>query len=387
MSEQHQIQRRLSKPDSVERVRRLAAANPNLLRTKLADLVCDEFGFVDRRQQRQRSGCLKALLVLAKRGLLTLPAATTKPGPSRPRRLDSSVPEPQGVPGHVDDIRTLELVVVEDEEGMRVWNTLMIEEHPLGAGPLVGRQLRYLIKSEHGWLGGMGFAAAALHLRARDRWIGWDFETRQKHLDRVVGMSRFLVRPAVHCKNLASRVLGLAMRWLRKDFEARYGYEPWVIETFVDPRHYSGTCYRAANWIRVGSTQGRGRQDREVAKAKGVKDIYVYVLAEGFREQLGLPADAGLGPLPLDKDLDAANWTEREFGGAPLGDKRLSQRLVRSASVQAEKPMDSFSNAAKGDRSLLKGHYRLLDEPDDSAVNMENILTAYANTWRNRRDR
>lgn len=371
---QNQIQRRLSQAESIERVRRLIAENPDRLRTELADLVCDEFGFVDRRGRRQRSGCLKALRVLEKRGSLSLPAARTQPGPARPRRLDSSVPPPEEVPEKVGEVRGLELVLVENEEQMRVWNSLLLDEHPRGAGPLVGRQLRYLIGSEHGWLGGLGFAAAALHLEARDRWIGWDLETRRAYLDRVVGMSRFLVRPSVRCRNLASRVLGLTMGRIGEDFEARYGYKPWVVETFVDPREFSGTCYQAANWMRVGSTQGRGRQDQHNKSAEGIKDIYVYVLAKDFRVRFGLPAHAGLGPLPLDAGLEAAKWTEQEFGGAPLGDKRLSQRLVRSATVQAAKPMHSFPGAAGGDQALVKGHYRLLDQPDDSAVTMDNIL-------------
>jgi hypothetical protein len=278
------------------------------------------------------------------------------------------------VPEQVEDIRGLELVLVESEKQMRIWNSLFVDEHPLGAGPLVGRQLRYLIGSEHGWLGGFGFAAAALHLQARDRWIGWDFETRQRHLDQVVGMSRFLIRPSVHCRNLASRVLAMAMRRIGKDFESRYGYKPLVVETFVDKSRLSGTCYQAANWIRVGSTQGRGRQDLRGESAAGVKDIYVYVLAEDFRARLGLPAHAGLGPLALDAGLEEATWTEQEFGGAPVGDKRLSQRLVRSATVQAEHPMSSFLCAAGGDPALVKGHYRLLDQPNESAVTMENIL-------------
>jgi hypothetical protein len=371
---QSQIQRRLSQADSVERVLKLASDNRGLLRTELADLLCDEFGFLDRRGRRQRSGCLKALRVLENRGCLSLPAARTKPGPARPRRLDSSVPTPEAVPAQVGEIRGLELVLVENEEQMRIWNTLLLDEHPRGAGPLVGRQLRYLIGSEHGWLGGLGFAAAALHLEARDRWIGWDLETRRAQLDRVVGMSRFLVRPSVRCRNLASRILGLTMGRIGEDFEARYGYQPWVVETFVDTREFSGTCYQAANWIRVGSTQGRGRQDRHKKSAEGIKDIYVYVLVEDFRARLGLAAHAGLGPLPLDAGLEASTWTEQEFGGAPLGDKRLSERLVQSATVQAANPMGSFPGAAGGDQALVKGHYRFLDQPDDSGVTMENIL-------------
>lgn len=343
-------------------------------RTELADRLCDELGLVDRRGRRQRSGCLKALRVLEQRGRLALPAARTKPGPARPRRLEASVPVAEGVPSQVEGIRGLELVVVESEERMRVWNSLMLDEHPRGAGPLVGRQLRYLVGSAHGWLGAVGFAAAALHLDARDRWIGWDLETRQAHLDRVVGLSRLLIRPSVECRNLASRVLCMAMQRLPEDFEARYGYAPWVVESFVDTSRYSGTCFKAANWVRVGSTQGRGRQDREGTAAAGVKDVYIYVLAQDLRAQLGLPAHAGLGPLPVTAGLPAAGWAEQEFGGAPLGDKRLAQRLVRSATVQADHPMRFFPGAAGGDKAMIKGYYRLLDQPDDSAVTMENIL-------------
>jgi hypothetical protein len=371
---QSQIQRRLSAPENVERVRRLAAGHAGLLRTQLADLVCGEFGFVDRRGVPQRSGCLKALRVLAGRGRLTLPAARTVPGPSRPRRLDGRVPLPEGVPERVDQVRGLALVPVEGDELMRVWNALLLDEHPRGAGPLVGRQLRYLVASEYGWLGALGFAAAALHLEARDRWIGWDLETRRAHLDRVVGLSRLLIRPSVPCRNLASRVLGLALARLAEDFERRYGYRPWLVETFVDGTQFAGTCFRAANWVRVGTTGGRGRQDRAGEKAETVKDIYVHALAADFRQRLGLGAAAGRGPLPVEAELAPEEWAQREFGGAPLGDRRLSERLVKSAAVHARAPMGTFPGAAGGDRAVIKGHYRLIDQPDESAVTLENIL-------------
>jgi len=99
-------------------------------------------------------------------------------GSKPPRRLAAAVPDPVGVPAEVNLISGLELVRIEDPELIRVWDELMIREHPLGAGPLVGRQLRYLIKSDHGWLGAIGFGAAALHLRDRDRWVGWSAEER-----------------------------------------------------------------------------------------------------------------------------------------------------------------------------------------------------------------
>lgn len=343
-------------------------------RTRLADGLCDTFGFIDARGRRRRSSCLKALRVLEKRGHFTLPTAQTKTGPWRPRRLERPVPVPEAMPGRADAVESLELVLVETEAQMRQWNELMLEEHPRGAGPFVGRQLRYLIASGHGVLGGLVFTSAARHLRDRDRWIGWDCEMRRAQLGRVVNLARLLIRPSVRCANLASHVLSRALKQMPKDFEARYGYFPYLVETFVDTSEHAGTCFQAANWMCIGSTAGRGRQDRARAGAETVKDIYVYELQKGFRRQLALPPEAGLGPLPLEVPLRSDRWAEEEFGGAPLGDARWSKRLVRSAMIQAEDPMRAFSGVVDADWAAIKGYYRFIDQPDDSAATMENIL-------------
>ena len=369
-----QILKRLSQPDAVEFVCQLIDSNPDINRTDLAERLCDQFGFVNLLGGRQASGCLKALRKLEARGLFILPPPLTKPGCPTPRRLGYSVPSPEELPTEAGEILGLELVEVKTEEQMRVWNELFDQEHPRGAGPLVGRQLRYLIGSEHGWLGGLGFAASAWRLNDRDRWIGWDEETRQMYLDQVVGLSRFLIRPCVRCRNLASRILGLAMQRLPHDFAARYGYQPWLVETFVDTSCFEGTCYRAANWIRVGSTVGTGRYDSPHYGEETVKDIYVYPLVKDFRRRMGLSVHSGLGPLPLDAGLEGEQWAEHEFGDAPLGDRRLSRRLVQSVAVQAENPGRAFCGAAQGDNAIVKGYYRFIDQPDESAVTMENIL-------------
>ena len=273
-------------------------------------------------------------------------------------------------------MRDLELVVVEDAHHRRLWNELMAREHPRGAAPLVGCQLRYLIGSAHGWLGGLGFGAAALRLAERERWIGWDDEQRRAHLHRVVGLSRFLIRPTVHCHNLASHLLGRALRALGGDFEARFGHRPWLVESFVETPHHSGACFRAANWVCVGETRGRGRQDRERAARETRKAIYVYALESDWRERLGVgaaPPDA-YAPLAPGEGLDSESWAAHEFGAAPLGDQRLSKRLVDSARRQAEGPMRAFTGVAKNDWAAVKGYYRLIDQPLVSAVTPENIL-------------
>ena len=223
-------------------MRQHLADHPGIHRTELANRLCGEMDFVDPCGRRQLSGCLKALRVLEKRGHFVLPSPRTKPSHGSTPAPESAVPIAQDVPATAGKIRGLQLALVETEEQLRVWNTMLHDDHPQGAGPLVGRQLRYLIDSEHGWLGGIGFASAALHLAARDRWIGWNQETRQAHLERVVGMSRFLIRPSVRCKNLASRVLSMVTARMAQDFKARYGYEPWLVETFVD-KSLRGSCY------------------------------------------------------------------------------------------------------------------------------------------------
>jgi hypothetical protein len=374
METQNQIKRTLGQQEAIAHIRSVLDGHGITHRTMLADQLCEHYGFFDARGISQRGTCLKALRELEQSGHIVLPAPLMQHGRGSPRRLLEPVSPPRDVPAQAGDVRGLQLIVVENVEQMRIWNEMMICEHPRGAGPLVGRQIRYLIASEHGFLGAMGFGAAALQLQDRDRWIGWDVEIRRAHLHRVIALSRFLIRPDVHCHNLASHLLGLVMRELPGDFEQRYGLSPWLVESFVDTSCFAGTCYRAANWVQVGRTKGRGRQDRYVKMAETVKDIYLYPLKKDFRIKLGLPADRGPGALPIADGLGADTWAEKEFGGAPLGDKRLSNRLVNCADAKSKEPDRAFSGVAKGDWPAVKGYYRLIDSPDESAVNMENIL-------------
>ena len=280
------------------------------------------------------------------------------------------------VPGTVDEVGGLTLVLVETGEQRRVWNTLMAHEHPRGAGPFVGPQLRYLVGSAHGWLGGVGFAASARRLRARDAWVGWDDTGRRAHLHRVLGLCRLLVRPGVACRNLASHVLGRAARAVGDDCERLYGYRPWLLETFVDQTEHTGASVRAANWVRVGETCGRGRGDRTHAAPETRKAVYMYALEPAWRARLAVPAPA-VAPLAVGDGLDAESWAGHEFGEARLGDARLSARLVQSAQHMAESPMRAITGAAHGARALVKGHYRLIDKPADSAVTVGNILAPH----------
>ncbi|MBI3268908.1 MAG: IS4 family transposase [Planctomycetes bacterium] len=244
----------------------------------------------------------------------------------------------------------------------------MQDHHYLGAGPLCGAQLRYLIHSErHGFVGALSFSAAAWSVAARDQHIQWSSAARERNLPRVVCNSRFLIPPTVCVKNLASHALGMAVERLAPDWRARYGYEPVLVETYVEKLRFEGTCYRAANWLRVGETQGRGRQDRTHEATAPVKDVYVYPLCREWRDVLCVepPKRMSLPPKPT-----AIDWAEEEFGGAQVEDERLRKRLCLVARDFYARPQSSIPDAC-GSLAKTKAVYRLMQ---NERINLETVL-------------
>ena len=200
------IKETLSTPRNVTFITEWLSRNKGKTRTQLAREICDRLGLRDGKGALRISTTLKALRELEAEGYWKLPAARQRGnGQWNPRRLGHKVVAPRGVPGEAGQIKGLELIEVfrEDDEHVRIWNELMLEEHPLHDCRLVGRQLRYLISSGHGWLGGIGFGSSALYLESRDKWIGWDEDQRGEYRERVINMTRFLIRESVQCRNLA----------------------------------------------------------------------------------------------------------------------------------------------------------------------------------------
>lgn len=371
----------LSSPAELNEVKRLVETSGSSSRTELAKSICRRFGLLDPRGELQVASCRKALRELESCGHFQLPPPQLEiVSRWQPRRLGEPVPEPVGVPAVVGDVKGLQLLLVrpEDDMPMRTWNELIAREHPQGDRRLVGRQLRYLVDSAHGWLGAIGFSAPALRLEERDRWIGWDEDQRRAHLHRVVNLSRFLIRSGVHCRNLASHVLGKCLRRVDRDFEARYGYRPWLVESFVDSERYAGTCFQAANWERVGQTKGRGRQDRRGTWPESVKDIYIYPLVADFRHHMGVPPERGscLRPMALEHGLGAAEWATQEFGKVELGDKRLRDRLIKIVEDRSKRPDASYLEAVGGDRHAAKAYYYFVDSHRDT-LTPESVLEAH----------
>ncbi|MEW5817492.1 MAG: Druantia anti-phage system protein DruA [Spirochaetota bacterium] len=152
--------------------------------------------------------------------------------------------------------------------------------------PFGAHQRYFILSRDERFLGCILFSAAAWALEARDQWIGWTQNDRSRRLHLVVNNARYLIFPWVHVKNLASKALSLAAKQIGYDWQERYGYSPVLLETFVDPEEYRGTCYKAANWVMLGWTAGRGRMDRYKQYLSSPKHIYVYPLHRDFRSIL-----------------------------------------------------------------------------------------------------
>jgi hypothetical protein len=363
----HTIQQRLASAAAVALVQEWLRANRGKSRQALARHVCAALELRDARGRLRTGGTLKALRVLEARGYWRLPKAKNaqgKLGRWKPRRLGWAVAVPRQVPARAEQVKGLKLVEVrpEEEEWVRTWNELMETEHPLHDARMVGRQLRYLIGSEHGWLGAVGFGSCALRLADRDAWIGWAEPVRRQFQDRVIDMRRFLIRPSVRCENLASRALSLVTERVGADFERRYGFAPWLLESFVNTEAYEGTCYQAANWLCVGESIGRGRNGPR-QRTVPCKDVYVYELNRGWRQAMGIvPKSEQIPPLSVEASLRNPQWVEAEFGAAELGHRDATQRLVRIAQAKAQNPSAPYTECLAGDRHELKAYYRFINK-------------------------
>ncbi len=371
------IKQRLAQTGNAALVLTLLSANPAPTRTQLAKALCQRLDLRDPKGDWQVATTAQALRDLEAQGHWTLPAPRARrprTWSNAPTRLHQPVPAARRVPRQLEQIQGLQLVEVTTPPQVLIWNELMFREHPLHDARLVGRQFRYLLASDHGWLGGLGFGSAALFLAGRDRWIGWSEAQRTTHLPRVLNMTRFLIRPGVRCPNLASHVLGLCARRIAADFERRYGLRPWLLESFVDSSAYAGTCYQAANWLKVGQTKGRGRNGARDA-GKSIKDVYLYPLVDNIHARFGVerfPLDA----LEPQSGLDGTGWAEQEFGECELGDRRLTRRLVKLVAAEAANPGASHAQAAGGDPHQLKACYRFLNN-DSPALHLASILQTH----------
>jgi hypothetical protein len=261
---------------------------PALSRSELAETICDHLGWYTASGSYKRQACLDLLQRLEAQGMVQLPERR----PRSPRRRAAT---PRWTPrtdpgseltGRLGELGGVQLRVVEDRREREVWNEYVSRYHYLGYKPPAGFRLRYFVESERGCVGCVLLGGAARAIAVRDRWIGWTRGQRLSNLGWVVNNTRFLLFPWVRVRYLASHVLGQLARQVGADWGARWGYQPVLLETFVDPARYRATSYRAAGWERLGQTTGKGLSRRGQAYRTTVKGVYVRPLVRGFREQL-----------------------------------------------------------------------------------------------------
>lgn len=270
-----------------EEIRRAEPAN----RAEIARRVCRALEWTNALGEPKLMSARVGLLRLHRAGLIELPAPRWGNGNGR-GLTPAVVPWPPERPldGRVDALSGVRLTVVREKAASRLWNGLIDRYHYLGYRPLPGAQMRYLIESDQGLLGALGFGAAAWKVGVRDAWIGWDRLQRKARLGAVVNNARFLLLPWIRVQHLASKVLGLAARRVGNNYAERYGERPVLLETFVELARYRGTCYATANWRHLGETQGRGKCDVAHRAALPRKGVYVYPLRADFRGILGVAA-------------------------------------------------------------------------------------------------
>jgi hypothetical protein len=274
-------------------IRVLIEANPHWSRRRLSEALAQRWQWYAPSGQLKDMAARSLLLKLHERGLIVLPERRRAPaqrGTYGTADLWDSLP-PEAVEASLSSLRPLRIQIVGPRQPhYHEFQRYLAQHHYLSYRGPVGENIGYLIQSCTGVdLACLLFGAAAWQCAPRDRWIGWSAEQRAHHLSGIANNSRFLILPWVRVAHLASHVLGQVAQRITADWQQRYGHPLYLLETFVQQDRFQGTCYQAANWVRVGQTTGRTRQNqrhRDNAVHAPVKDIYLYPLGCDGRRPL-----------------------------------------------------------------------------------------------------
>jgi len=231
--------------------------------------------------------CRVAMLRMQDDGHMQLPPPRHRYHPANKVTFTpATAPPPSEIIMPVHALPPVQLRIVAGKQQSRLWNEYIHRYHYLGYKPLPGAQLRYFIVSDNTIIALLGFGASAWQCAPRDKYIGWTHEQRKENLQYIVNNARFLILPWVRSKNLASKILSLVSHRLADDWNGHYGYSPVLLETFVEKDRFTGTCYKAANWVPVGQTKGRGKLGPSGKISVPIKDLWLYPLTQNFRRIL-----------------------------------------------------------------------------------------------------
>ncbi len=269
-------------------IRDLIAAHPTASRRALSKKLCEAWNWVQPNGTPRDMVCRGLMLALHRTGHIVLPPQRfIPPNPLVRRARPGSVAiDTTPLCSPLDAIRPLTFHQVRRTSREPLFNSLLEQYHDLGYTQPVGEHLKYLVVAHDRPMACLAWSSAPRHLGCRDRFIGWSPEARRKNIRFLAYNLRFLILPWVEVRHLASHLLGRMARVLARDWEQVYGHPIHFLETFVDPQQYRGTCYRAANWIVLGRTTGRGKDDQTHKPNRPIKDVLGYPLCRRFRHVL-----------------------------------------------------------------------------------------------------
>ncbi|MBU0464869.1 MAG: DUF4338 domain-containing protein [Proteobacteria bacterium] len=274
-------------PQEIKDVQETVSLFSNLSRNELTETICEHLEWRTASGSNKFDACLKMLEKLETQGFLKLPAKRIQVKPKTTKIVLTSGTEPEPVINSIaGGFGNITLQIVTDKKDIRLWNEYMLRYHYLGYSQPFGYVTRYFIKDGHKILGCLLFSGAAKSMTVRDKWIGWTINQRLRNLAWVINNSRFLIFPWVSVKNLASHALGKVARRVRDDWHKKWGFQPVLMETFVDPKLYHGTCYQASNWECIGMTTGQGLVRKGETYKTTKKNIYMKPLVKDFHKIL-----------------------------------------------------------------------------------------------------
>ena len=269
-------------------IRDLIAAHPGESRRGLSRMLCEAW------QWRQPNGTLRdmvcrgMLLMLERAGQIILPPVSYVRHNPLARRVRPApvLVNTTSVEDRLGHLRPLQFEQVRRTTEEPLFNSLMEEHHYLGYEQPVGEHLKYLVWAQGRPIACLAWSSAPRHIGSRDRYIGWNQETRRRNIRLIAYNTRFLILPWVRVEHLASHILGRMATRISEDWQQLYGHPIYFLETFVDPERFRGTCYRAANWVLLGQTTGRGKQSNSYVPNRSIKEVLGYPLTKRFRELL-----------------------------------------------------------------------------------------------------
>lgn len=283
-------------PSDIAFVRQLIADHPRDSRRRLSARLCDAWNWVQSNGQPCDMVARGLLLSLHRAELVELPAVRYTP-PNNVARHAKPVPVPQltwEAPGAaLSELRPLAFQQVRRSTQERLFDSLLQTHHYLGYTRPVGEHLKYLVTSHDIPVACLAFSSAPRHLGARDRFIGWSAAARRAQVHLLAYNTRFLILPWARVPHLASHILSEVARRISSDWNTLYGHPVWFLETFVEPERFRGTCYRAANWLLLGETTGRGKAAPTKKQNRSIKQVWGYPLARDFRRRLCVSGPGG----------------------------------------------------------------------------------------------